>query len=76
MTKPVAILPLDSRSWGPAECDVCDSDVEEVLLMSDASIVCPGCLTPVKGLEDFEMAFYSAAPATEENLKKARGEGR
>lgn len=62
IVKPVAILTLDSRGWGPAYCEGCASDVEEGILMDDASFVCPGYMTPVKGFEDVFQAFVQAIP--------------
>jgi len=63
MARPVAKLVLDTRSWGPASCERCDTDVEDVILMDDASLVCPECGTPVKGFEEFSETFVSAVPA-------------
>lgn len=62
MPEPVAILALDSRSYGPATCEHCgDEDVEDAILMSDATLVCPECGTPLEGF-DFMDAFTSASP--------------
>ncbi len=64
-SKPVAILSLDTRSYGPAYCAKCDEETENALLMSDAQVVCPTCRTPVRGwgFEQFSDAVVSAAPA-------------
>ena len=61
MPTPVARLGLDTRSFGPAYCEKCEAELEDVTLMSDASLVCPDCLTPVSGLEDFSNPFTYAA---------------
>lgn len=66
MVYPVARLALDSRSWGPAYCERCETDVEDVILMSDASMVCPECGTPVKDLKEFYDTFVSAVPLKKE----------
>lgn len=64
MAEPVAKLALDTRSWGPSYCEKCDEDVEDVILMSDATFVCPECMTPMVGdvFEFFGNMFVSAAP--------------
>ncbi len=62
MSKPVAVIALDIRAWGPASCERCERDVEEVLLMDDATFVCPECGTLVQGFEDITALFTSAAP--------------
>lgn len=61
MAKAVAEIKLDSRAWGPAYCELCEDEIEEVVLMSDASFVCPECGTPVEGLEQTSSLFTSAA---------------
>ena len=62
MDKPVALLRLDTRSWGPASCDKCeDEDVEDVLLMPNATFVCPECMTPVEGFDEVSNLFTSAS---------------
>ena len=65
MPEPVAKLALDTRSWGPASCEKCDGDVEDVILMSDATFVCAECRTPMRGgdfFDHFSEVFTSAAP--------------
>jgi hypothetical protein len=65
MPEPVAKLSLDTRSWGPASCEKCDEDVEDVILMSDATLVCAECRTPMQGgdfFDHFSEVFTSAAP--------------
>ena len=72
MAEPVAKLALDTRSWGPAFCGHCDSEVEDVILMSDASFVCSDCMTPMEG-EDFErmsQLFVSATPTPPKNFSR------
>lgn len=54
MAKPVAKLTLDTRSWGPASCERCDEDVEDVILMSDGTLVCADCKTPMRGGDFFD----------------------
>jgi len=70
---PVALLRLDSRSWGPAQCEGCeDEDVEEVILMSNLSLVCPVCRTKVEfeGLDElFEQYFTSASQVPAERKR-------
>jgi hypothetical protein len=73
MPDPVAVLQLDSRSWGPAYCEKCDDeDVEEVLLMSDATIVCPTCKTPMESLEHVSDLFTSVEPVSGQGLEGKR----
>ena len=72
--KPVAILRLDTRSYGPAECEECDCDLEELLLLTDGSLVCPECKTPVEGFGEFSEGLTSAEVATPEVLKKLLAE--
>lgn len=67
MERPVAILTIDSRSWGPGSCARCPEDVEDALLLSDASLVCPACLTPLDGFEEFSKYFVSARPVGGQN---------
>jgi hypothetical protein len=64
MATPVAKLALDTRAWGPASCEKCPDDVEDVILMSDMTIVCADCMTPMVG-ESFDHLgelFTSASP--------------
>jgi hypothetical protein len=60
----VATLALDTRGGGPAYCEKCDEDVEDVLLLSSAVLVCPRCRTPVAGLSDLltDAGVLSAKP--------------
>lgn len=60
--KPVARLILDSRSFGPAYCEKCEDELEEVLLMTDASVACPDCLTKVEGFDELYNVFTSVQP--------------
>lgn len=66
MERPVARLMLDTRSWGPAYCERCDAEVEDVLLMTDASFVCPQCMTPVEGFGQVSGMFDSASALPKE----------
>ena len=60
---PVAILQLDSRSFGPAYCAGCeDEDVEEVILMSDTTFACKGCGGRIEGFDEVSDLFTSAQP--------------
>lgn len=73
MTKPVARLALDSRSWGPAHCESCDADVEDVLLMPNMSVLCPDCKTTVEGFDELETLFTSARALCGEEAKYKKG---
>lgn len=64
MSDPIARLALDSRSHGPAQCEVCEEDVEEVFLTDDGSFVCPDCGTPVPGFEEVTKLLCSASVLT------------
>jgi hypothetical protein len=77
MDKPIALLRLDTRSWGPASCEKCeDEDVEEVLLMPNATFVCPECLTPIEGFDELTNMFTSASDLCQKsNLKGSEGSG-
>lgn len=73
MPEPVAKLSLDTRSWGPAFCEKCDRDVEDVILMSDATLVCAECKTPMQGggfFDHFSEVFTSAAPMPRQAKQK------
>lgn len=69
---PVARLILDTRSYGPAHCPVCDADIEDVFLMTDGKIVCPDCRTPVPAFEEFSSYIHSVVPATAREQEKYR----
>jgi hypothetical protein len=71
--KPVARLALDSRSWGPAFCESCDSDVEDVLLMPDMTVLCPDCMTPVEDFDEIGTMFTSARALCGEEAKYKKG---
>ena len=58
--KPVARMILDTRSFGPAYCEKCEDELEEVLLTTDATFVCPDCRTTVEGFEDLSNLFTAA----------------
>jgi len=60
--KPVAKLALDTRAHGPYFCEKCDAENEDALLMTDASVVCPECLTPMEEFQPFTDVIVSAAP--------------
>jgi DNA-directed RNA polymerase subunit RPC12/RpoP len=60
--KPVAKLALDTRAHGQYVCAGCDAELEDAILMTDASVVCPECGTPIEGFEPFHDAIVSASP--------------
>lgn len=74
MGKPVALLRLDTRSFGPAFCEKCDEEVEDVLLMPNVTLVCPKCMTVVDGFDEFLDLFTSASDLCKENEKLVMSE--
>lgn len=62
MAKPVAKLVLDTRSYGPIYCETCDDDLEDVLLMDDASVVCPECKGDIQAFNEFSDHLTSVRP--------------
>jgi uncharacterized paraquat-inducible protein A len=68
MSYPIAILELDSRSWGPSYCEKCDEELEQVMLTSNATLVCPTCKTQVEGFDDVSNLFVSARPVDPKGL--------
>lgn len=71
----IAKLALDTRAHGPYVCDNCDEENEDALLMSDASVVCPKCKTPLEAFQPFSDVIVSAAaiaPAGKRSRKSKR----
>ena len=68
--KPVAVITLDTRSYGPPYCETCDSDVESVIMMTDATYACPDCAEEVFLGDEFPTDLFMAArPLTDEDRK-------
>lgn len=71
--KPVAKLALNTRTHGTYFCQNCKTENKDALLMSDASIVCPKCKTPMPEFQPFAGVVMSAAPvSTGKKSKKSR----
>jgi hypothetical protein len=66
--KPVARLQIDTRAYGPLECEHCEEHdpdyegAETALLMEDGGIVCEECRTPFKAFEQFSGVVSSVQP--------------
>jgi hypothetical protein len=68
--EPIALLAFDANSWGPIYCEGC-GHIEDVILTSDATFLCPECLSKIEG-EDFERLsdqFVSASNLCKEGGK-------
>lgn len=76
MSDPIARLHLDDRREGPANCDVCEKEVETLLLTIHGEFVCPTCGTPMPGFEAIANLFCSASIMTATEIaefKKTEG---
>lgn len=60
--KPVAKFAIDTRASGPVVCNQCDAENEEGILMTDASVVCPECGTPMEMFGFLHDSVVSAIP--------------
>jgi len=58
--KPVAKFSIDTRKSGPVVCEQCDAENEEGILMTDASVVCPECGTPMSMFDFLHDSVVSA----------------
>lgn len=76
--KPLVHFELDTRSYGPAECETCDLDVEDVILMDDMTFVCPDCGQELELGGDEMQVGYLMAPrmvTPDDIIRMAAGEG-
>jgi hypothetical protein len=66
--KPIARLQIDTRAYGPLDCEHCEEHdpeyegAETALLMEDGAVVCEECHTPFKAFEQFSGVVSSVEP--------------
>jgi len=72
MNDPIAILPLDTRAHGPANCEVCDEELEDVFLTTAGEFVCTACGAPLPGFMEVSNLFCSARILTAVEIAQFR----